>query len=110
MTEKIQTYAEFWPHYLREHSHPTCRLMHYFGTSAAVSVLVLAAVSGKPALLLAALLCGYGPAWVGHFFIEKNRPATFTYPFWSFFSDFRMTFRFVTGRIEQDLRSAGVAV
>ena len=109
VNERIGTYSEFWPYYLREHSKPETRRLHYAGTGAALCFLVLAVVTLNPWLLLVALISGYGPAWVGHFFIEKNRPATFTYPFWSLFSDFRMFWCWITGKLPDELRKAGVA-
>ncbi len=104
---QITTYREFWPFYLREHRLPANRAVHYFGTFFSFSVLALGAFV-DPWWLLAAPVAGYGPAWYGHFILEKNRPATFTYPFWSLISDYRMTFRFLAGRLGRDLAEAGV--
>ena len=88
--ERISTYAEFWPLYLREHAHPLNRRLHFLGTSIALVLIIGAIVTLDARYLIGALFCGYGFAWVGHFFVEKNRPATFTYPLWSFISDWRM--------------------
>lgn len=87
---RIQTYAEFWPFYMREHSSAANRRMHFVGTTLAFACLATAIVTRRWGLLAAAPLCGYGFAWVGHFFVEKNRPATFKYPLWSLISDFRL--------------------
>ena len=76
MADKIATYEEFWPYYLREHSEPTGRQLHYLGTTLALASLLAAIIFQQPWLILLALVSGYGPAWIAHFFIEKNRPAT----------------------------------
>jgi len=104
----ITTYAEFWPYYLQEHANPATRNLHFFGTSLAVVCLFAAAATGKLLFLAVAALAGYGPAWFAHFFIEKNRPATFTYPLWSLVSDFRMAWLWITGHLEDELYKAGV--
>ena len=87
---RITTYAEFWPYYLGEHRLPRTRILHFFGTGLAIVVLVGAIAMQAWWFLLAAVICGYLFAWIGHFFVERNRPATFTYPLWSLYSDFRM--------------------
>lgn len=99
MADRIQTYAEFWPYYLREHSKPLTRAFHFVGTNLSVLVLLAAIVRLDWRLFIGALVCGYGPAWVSHFFIEKNRPATFKYPGWSLISDFRMWALMWTGKL-----------
>lgn len=105
MAQRIQTYAEFWPYYLREHSQPGCRKLHYIGTVCAV-VALAAAIFVSPWWLLAIPLVGYGPAWIGHFVIEKNKPATFGYPLWSLVSDYRMFGLAVTGRLGSEIDRA----
>ena len=87
---KITTYREFWPVYLSEHSNPVNRWLHFVGTTIALVFVVAAVVMVDGGFLLGALFSGYGLAWFGHFFVEKNRPATFKYPIWSFISDWRM--------------------
>ena len=88
--KKISTYREFWPFYLSEHANPVNRWLHFAGTTIALAFVIVAIVTANAAYLLVALFAGYGFAWFGHFFVEKNRPATFTYPLWSFVSDWRM--------------------
>ena len=75
----IDRYAEFWPYYLREHSRPVTRGLHYIGTSLALACLVSFIASDLWILLVLALVSGYAFAWFGHFFVERNRPATFKY-------------------------------
>jgi hypothetical protein len=108
MAKRFSSYAEFWPHYLREHSRPRTRSIHYAGTITALLLLAIGVVSGPWWLLVIAPFAGYGPAWIGHMFIEHNRPATFTHPVWSLLSDFRMLFLWLTLRLEAELRGAGV--
>jgi hypothetical protein len=108
--ERIQSFEEFWPFYLREHSNPLCRALHYAGTTAALGTVAAAAITLNPAWLLATPIVGYGPAWIGHFFIEKNKPASFKYPVWSFMGDFKMLACFLRGRIDEELAKAQAQV
>ncbi len=104
----IASYRDFWPYYLQEHAKPATRNLHFLGTGLALTCVAAAVTTGRPWFALAALLAGYGPAWIAHFFVEKNRPATFTYPVWSLVSDFRMAGLWATGRLEGELHRAGV--
>ena len=99
MSARIPTYAEFWPYYLTEHSVPSCRALHFVGTTGHFAMVILAVVLMNPWLILASAVFAYGFAWFGHFVIEKNRPATFKYPLWSLISDYRMWFHMVTGKL-----------
>lgn len=87
---RYQSFEEFWPYYVSEHRNPTCRTLHYIGTTLAILNIGALLVTLSPWFLLSGLIGAYGFAWAGHFFIEKNRPATFTYPFWSLAADFKM--------------------
>jgi hypothetical protein len=88
--KKFQSFGEFWPFYLGEHSNPKTRTAHFIGTSSVILVLVFSLVSARYLLLLALPVVGYAPAWISHFFIEKNRPATFRYPLYSLMADFKL--------------------
>jgi hypothetical protein len=88
--QKIGSFAEFWPHYLREHSKPWTRRLHFVATTSSFAVIAVAVYLQKLELVPVAFVVGYGPAWISHGWIEKNRPLTFRYPVWSFFADLRM--------------------
>ena len=93
------SFAEFYPYYLSEHANPTCRQLHFVGSWLVLGVIAAAAVLGNAWLLLLVPVVGYGFAWVGHFFFEKNRPATFRYPFYSLAGDWVMFWHILTGRL-----------
>ena len=101
--ERFQTYEEFWPFYVREHSNKLNRTLHVIGTSAAVGCVAAAAITRRPLFLLAAPIVGYGFAWVGHFFVQKNKPATFDYPLWSLRGDFEMWAKTLAGTMDAEV-------
>ncbi|MEM9013672.1 MAG: DUF962 domain-containing protein [Pseudomonadota bacterium] len=103
---RFATYKQFFPYYLNEHSNKVCRGLHYVGTAIGLSALVAFFVTFNPWFLLAMPLAGYGCAWIGHFFFERNKPATFTYPFWSYVGDHHMFFLALTGRLKERLEEA----
>ena len=82
--------AEFYPHYLTEHSNPVSRALHIAGTGGVIALAIAAVATKRPRLLLAMPLAGYGMAWLGHFMFERNKPATFRQPLYSLASDFLM--------------------
>lgn len=92
------SFGRFYPYYLGEHSNRTCRRLHVIGTTAVVSLLVAAVLGPSLTPLLYAPIVGYGTAWVGHFFFEKNRPATFKHPLYSLAGDFKLWKETVTGQ------------
>lgn len=105
----FRSFEEFFDHYLREHGRPGTRALHFAGTGLA-TLLLLAALADarrRPWLLLAAPIAGYGPAWLAHFLVERNRPATFQHPLWSFRGDYLMMWLWLTGRLKDRLRQAG---
>lgn len=141
MSERIHTYAEFFPYYLGEHRVPLCRILHFVGSTIglimllcmlvfgdllqvlpglaaavifgaisfvrekhkplwpAVALFFASVIAANPGFGFIAIIAGYAFPWIGHFIIEKNRPATFAYPMWSLVSDYRMYGRMVTGRL-----------
>jgi hypothetical protein len=108
MNQRFATYAEFWPHYLREHAKPLTRRVHAVGTYIALALIVTALLAGPWWLLLAGVVAGYGFAWLSHLLVERNRPATFTHPLWSLVSDFRMAFLMAAEKLDPELARAGV--
>ena len=97
---QYNSFKDFYPFYLGEHSNLICRRLHFIGTSGIVVIAALVITQVLPLVWLWAIpVLGYGFAWVGHFFFEKNRPATFKYPFYSFLGDWVMYKDMLTGKI-----------
>lgn len=104
-----RTYTTFWsfyPYYLTEHARPVNRTLHFIGTALVIAFTITAIVTQKWVLFAIVPLCGYGFAWFGHFMLEKNRPATFKYPFYSLGSDFVMFWHILTGQINKKVEEA----
>ena len=100
---RIETYTEFWDFYVAEHSQPLTRLLHFAGTSLSLILLVWIIRSSNWIYFPLCLIIGYGFAWFSHFVIEKNKPATFKYPLWSFISDYKMMFFMLTGKMNAEV-------
>jgi hypothetical protein len=103
---KYHSFWEFYPYYLTEHSESNNRTLHFIGTGIVISLFLVGLFTWHPILFVFIPLAGYGFAWVGHFFLEKNKPATFTYPLWSLGSDFVMFWHILTGQIGEKLKEA----
>lgn len=101
--EKIKTYAEFWDFYVLEHSKPATRYLHFVGTSLGIVLLFWFLKNGTYLLIPLCFAVGYAFAWLSHFAIEKNRPATFKYPLWSFISDYKMMAFMLLGRMDAEV-------
>lgn len=97
--QRFSSFREFYPYYLGEHRDPTCRRLHFAGTTLVLCLLLLALLLRNPWWLLGVPLAGYGFAWVGHFFFEHNRPATFRHPWYSLAGDWVMYRDTLLGRI-----------
>jgi hypothetical protein len=98
-TQRFASFHDFYPYYLREHSSRASRRLHVIGTALAIVLLIAALVTRTWQLLWAVPLMGYLFAWVGHFFFEKNRPATFRHPIYSLRGDFTMLRDVLTGKL-----------
>jgi len=99
----ITTYREFWDFYVQEHSKPATRALHFIGTSLGLLLLVWLIWRGAWHYFPLCLVVGYAFAWFAHFVVEKNRPATFQYPIWSFISDYKMMWFMLTGRMGREV-------
>ncbi len=98
LKREFESFADFYPAYLAEHSNRTCRELHFVGSTLALLCLVALALTGNFWWLLGALVCGYGFAWIGHYAFEKNRPMTFKHPLYSFMGDWVMYWQMLTGQ------------
>jgi hypothetical protein len=99
MNQTFSSFSEFYPYYLAEHANPTCRLLHFIGSSLVLALIVFSVFTGAFILLWLVPVIGYGFAWVGHFFYEHNKPATFTYPLYSLMGDWVMFKDILIGKV-----------
>jgi hypothetical protein len=98
-TARFESFAAFYPFYLGEHRNRVCRQLHFIGSLGVIGCVAMAVATGNWLWLPAAVTCGYGFAWIGHFFFEKNRPATFHHPIYSLMGDWVMFKDICTGKI-----------
>lgn len=104
--EEMKTFADFWPHYVAEHSQPGTRALHFAGTTIATATAFALIARRKWRLLPLAFIPGYAAAWLSHFLIEHNRPATFQHPLWSLIGDYKMVALMLTGQMEEEVARA----
>jgi hypothetical protein len=95
----FQSYAQFYEYYLTQHTNPVCRTLHFIGTSLGLCVFAASVATQWWWGLIVGLVIGYAFAWVGHFGFEKNKPASFGHPLWSFASDWVMWSQMLTGKV-----------
>lgn len=100
MNERFASFAEFYPFYLKEHQNITCRRLHFIGSSLVLALLAYVLITQNWRLLFLVPVIGYGFAWIGHFFFEKNKPATFRYPLYSFIGDWVMFKDILLGKVK----------
>ena len=103
MADDIKSFEEFWPYYVRAHSSKGNRRLHFAGTSAGLVVAAAGILLRRPRYLLLAPVIGYGCAWIGHFFVEGNVPATFGHPLWSLKADFVMWKKILDGTMDAEV-------
>jgi hypothetical protein len=99
----FSSYEEFWPYYVAQHTRPLCRWLHFIGSSLVLAWGAVSVLTRNPLYLLASPVTGYGFAWIGHFLVEKNHPATFKYPAWSLRADLRMYRYMLLGRMRGEV-------
>jgi hypothetical protein len=99
----FNSFEEFWPHYVKEHSLPTTRTLHALGTTAGMARALALIASRKWKWLPLALVPGYGAAWISHFLIERNKPATFDHPLWSLLGDYKMLSMMIAGTMDEEV-------
>ena len=98
MEKRYTSISDFYPYYLSEHQHPTSRVLHFIGTGLVIGIVITSLIFNQYSWIISIPVVGYGFAWVGHFFFEKNKPATFKYPLYSLGSDFILFFDLLRGK------------
>jgi len=102
--QRFETFQEFWPFYLAEHSQKATRVFHFLGSSLLLILLTRAITLHSPISFICGIISAYGLAWISHFFIERNRPATFRYPLFSLMGDFKMCAFMISGKMENEIK------
>jgi hypothetical protein len=102
-TPRFESFEEFWPFYVKEHRKKATRVLHFLGTTGAMACLAGGLFTKRRWLLALAPVVGYGGAWIGHFFVEKNKPATFAYPLWSLRADMVMWKKMVMRQMDAEV-------
>ena len=105
---EYDSFQAFWPFYLGQHAKPATRTLHYFGSTLAPAYLLWVIQSQTWWGLLALPVAGYLFPWIAHALIERNKPATWTYPLWSLMGDYKMFGLFLTGKLDAELRACGI--
>lgn len=103
MQKPHQTFEEFWEFYVMEHSLPHTRQLHFMGTTAAMTLGITGLFAGRFAFVLLAVIVGYAVAWISHFAVQKNKPASWTHPAWSFLADLKLFFLMAAGRMDEEV-------
>jgi hypothetical protein len=106
MPERFNSFSQFWPFYVIEHSNRATRLLHLLGTTAGIATVIYFIATGRWWLFPLGLIPGYGCVWMAHFFIEKNKPATFQHPLWSFMGDYKMIALMIAGKMNREVERA----
>ena len=101
--QEFRTFEEFWPFYVKEHQKKATRILHFIGTTAAMGCVAGGLLTKRRWLLAVAPVAGYGPAWISHFFIEGNKPASFMHPLWSFRADLVMWSKMVRFKMNAEV-------
>jgi hypothetical protein len=109
VSDKAETFAQFWRHYLLDHAQPGTRALHFLGTGLAVAALIVGIVILDPMIVILGMALGYVFSWSGHFLIERNRPSMVAHPVWSFQCDVRMFRLWLGGRLNEELARAETA-
>ncbi|MCH2652198.1 MAG: DUF962 domain-containing protein [Gammaproteobacteria bacterium] len=98
MKKEFKNFEEFYPYYIDEHKSKYNKLLHFIGTTIFFIFMIIFISSFEPKYIFYGFLSGYGWAWIGHFFIEKNKPATFYFPLYSLRGDWRMYKEIIQGK------------
>ena len=105
-TNRITNFNEFWPFYVREHANALNRQVHFIGSSCGLACLIAGLYTSNWLFIPLGLLIGYGCAWIGHFFIEHNKPASFSHPLWSLRADWKMWALMLVGKMNPEVERA----